>query len=297
MLRAAVIALSLVGMMAAQVGTPAPQSTVNPVIELEKTRFLQTERIFLWKVTMRAPGDDRPIPAALLDTGRVVYTRPDGTTRVDKVSGPIDFMGIQAAGDMGWRGGWTLRGDPPQLGRWSVVYEFAGRRSAPALFTIESPEIFKNISAVFEFSTPLVYGAEAKATLVVRNGSPEALRFVELGENHSIVGGRLRGAGVDSSFRVPPEVLETANGNKRLPMSVDRLDWDTLKRFPHVTVAPGTTWRLPIPLFPWLGRQFGRAEGELHFSTEIQLLLGAPDGEWRGFSPVRLIATGTTKVE
>src|SRR6186713_646504 len=129
MLRAAAIAMSLVLMAAAQSSTPAPQSTVNPVIELEKTRFLQTERIFLWTVTMRAPGDERPIPSSLLGSRRIVYTRPDGTTRVDQPSAPIDDAGIQEPGDMGFRGGWTLRDDPPQLGRSSVVYEFADRRS------------------------------------------------------------------------------------------------------------------------------------------------------------------------
>ena len=297
MLRATFIAMSLVVIAASRVSTPAPQSTVNLAIEFEKTRFLQNERIFLWMVTTRAPGDERPIPASLLGTGRIIYTRPDGTTLVDPVSASPDGMGIHAPGDMGSRGGWTLRDDPPQLGRWSVVYEFAGRRSAPATFTIEAPEIFKHISAFVEFSTPRVYGAEAKATLVVLNGSPEVLRFVELGENHSMVWGRLHGGGIDSSFFVPPDVLETANGNKRLPMSVDRLDWDSLKRFPNVTVAPGETWRLSIPLSPWLGRQFGRTGGELSFSTEVQMLVGAPDGEWRGFSPVRLIASGATKVE
>jgi len=199
MLRATLIAMSLVVIAASRVSTPAPQSTVNLAIELEKTRFLQNERIFLWIVTTRAPGDERLIPASLLGTGR----------------------------------------------------------PATATFTIEAPEIL----------------------------------------NHSMVWGRLHGGGIDSSFFIPPDVLETANGNKRLPMRVDRLDWDSLKRFPHVTVAPGATWRLSIPLSPWLGRQFGRTGGELSFSTEMQMLVGAPDGEWRGFSPVRLIASGATKVE
>src|SRR5678815_1879316 len=60
----------------------ALETEIVVAIQLEKTRFLQNERIFLWTVTQRAEGERRPICGPQLDDGRVIYTRPDGTIRI-----------------------------------------------------------------------------------------------------------------------------------------------------------------------------------------------------------------------
>jgi len=276
---------------------PDPLETeIVVAIQLEKTRFLQNERIFLWTSTQRAEGERRPISGPQLDDGRVIYTRPDGSIRTDRMSAPIDGAGVRNPFDLGFRGGWTLREEAPQIGRWSVVYEMGNVRSAPAEFTIEAPAAFKDIEAYFEFSTPRVYSLNAKAILAVRNGSREVLRFVEPGQNYSIVWGQLQGGKHNGSLSVPENVLAAATNHRQVPVGAPSLDWESIRSFPHVTIAPGATWRLQIPLSPWLARDYGRDADALSFSTELQILFGAPDGEWRGFSPMRVIARGTTTV-
>ena len=274
----------------------ALETEIVVAIQLEKTRFLQNERIFLWTVTQRAEGERRPISGPQLDDGRVIYTRPDGTIRIDRMSAPIDGAGVRNPFDLGFRGGWTLSDEAPQIGRWSVVYEMGNARSAPAEFTIEAPAAFKGLEAYFEFSTPRVYSPAATATLAVRNGSREVLRFVEPGQNYSIVWGHLHGGKHNGSLSIPEYVLAAATSHKHVPVGVPSLDWESIRTFPHVTIAPGATWRLQIPLSPWLARDYGRDADALSLSTELQLVIGEPDGEWREFSPVRWIATGTTKV-
>ena len=181
----------------------ALETEIVVAIQLEKTRFLQNERIFLWTVTQRAEGERRPICGPQLDDGRVIYTRPDGTIRIDRMSAPIDGAGVRNPFDLGFRGGWTLSDEAPQIGRWSVVYEMGNARSAPAEFTIEAPAAFKGLEAYFEFSTPRVYSPAATATLAVRNGSREVLRFVEPGQNYSIVWGHLHGGKHNGSLSIP----------------------------------------------------------------------------------------------
>ena len=304
----AIVLAAVVSALSARVGAPAwsghvPEpfeTSLSLALVLEKDRFLQAERIFLWMSTQRAPDERRPISQGQLDDARVTYTRPDGTVRIDRPSAPIDGHGIRAPMDMGFRGGWTL-GEFPQLGRWSVVYEMGSERSAPATFTVEAPAPLEDIAAHFEFSTPAVHRPDASAILVVRNRTDQTLRFVELGQNHSILWGGWQRGERSTSISVPQSAVAAATGNKRLPMSVDRLDWDSIRRIPHVVVAPGATWRLTIPLSPWLGRQvegdWGRVGDEFRLSTELQILIGQPGGEWSGFSPVRLNARGTTKRE
>ena len=295
------IVLALLGLMSVQSPQPQEQTSARPSIELEKKRFAIGERVFLWIRTSRAPGDQKPIPAALLGSGRVIYTRPDGTRRIDLVSGPIDGMGINGPGDMGWKGGWTLRDDPVQLGRWTVVYEFAGYQSTPVTFTVEDLPIVKELRASFEFTSPLdLDDPNAAATFVVRNGSRETFRFVELGQNYSLVSVRVRREGWDSSFFVPQTVLAAASGHAIVPMSVDLFDWNALKFFPIVTLAPGATYRLKLPIITSLDGAGGAPKippgaYDVQFSTELQILIGERDGQWKDLSPLRLVVTSSTK--
>ena len=107
-----------------------PPTPARPIIELEKTRFASNEEVFFW-VGVTAPDDYR-IPRSLWTTCRLIITRPDGTKRIDVVGWPIDGML-----DRGWRGGWGLRSEPLQIGRYVLVFEFAGQRTSPYSFTVE----------------------------------------------------------------------------------------------------------------------------------------------------------------
>jgi hypothetical protein len=113
-----------------------PETEFSVAIELEKTRFSRGEQILVWLVTELGSGERRAIPAALLYKQRIIFTRPDGTTRVDSKPMPID--GWELPGAYGSRYPHTLKGETPQFGRWSVVYEMGSHRSDPANFTVEA---------------------------------------------------------------------------------------------------------------------------------------------------------------
>jgi hypothetical protein len=108
----ALVLLTTSFVRAQQTSTPA-----RPIVELEKPRFASNEQIFFW-IGVTAPDNYR-IPESLRTSGRLTITRPDGTTRVDVVGWPID-----GPGDRGWRGGHGLRGETPQIGRYTLVMEF-----------------------------------------------------------------------------------------------------------------------------------------------------------------------------
>jgi hypothetical protein len=291
----AAILTGLLCLVLVQGGTPQPQTNVRPSVELEKTRFVSGERVFFWLITSRDPGDTKPIPAQLMGSGRVIFTRPDGTERIDVVSAPIDGMGINQPGDMGWKGGWSLRDQPIQLGRWTLVYEFAGYRSKPVTFTVEDLPVLKDIHASFEFPAPLSFDdANAAVTFVVRNESHETIRFVERGQNAASVSFQIQGAAGNLSAFVPESVLVSASGHAIVRMMVDVFNWDALKLFPFVTLAPGETYRLRLPLMAAVGRSFGSG-ADIAFSTELQLLIGEPGGQWKDFSPIRLQVTSASK--
>jgi len=280
---------------------PQPQTTARPSIELEKTRFIPGERVFFWLITSRAADDTKPIPAQLMGNRRVIFKRPDRTERIDLPSAPTDGMGINVPGDMGWKGGWTLRDQPIQLGRWTVVYEFAGYRSKPAVFTVEELPLLKDIHASFEFSTPLsLDDVTASATLVVRNDSRETIRFVERGQNMAYVSYQVQSPTWSLSSFVPESVLVSASGHAIVPTSVDLFDWHALDLFPIVSLPPGGTYRLKLPLVASIGGSDAVARipsgtYDVGFSTELQLLVGERNGPFRDFAPIRLAVASTVK--
>ena len=273
-----------------------PETEFSVAIELEKTRFLRGEQILVWLVTELSSGERRAIPAALLYKQRIIFTRPDGTTRVDSKPMPID--GWQVPGAYGSRYPHTLKGETPKLGRWSVVFEIDNRRTAPAEFTVEAPAALKDIAAHFEFSTLEMFDPAATATLVVRNGSSAVLRVVRPGANWSVVRGRVRMRGRDGLFEVPWAALMEAGDITAKPVRVERLGWASIGRLPHATISPGATWRLTIPFSPWLARGYSYLRGteRVTMSTELQIFLGGSESEWRDVSPVRIEATGTARL-
>ena len=149
---------------------------------------------------------------------------------------------------------------------------------------------------------PLILDApDATSTLVVRNRSSDVIRFVELGQNNSNVSVRLTkttGTAWSASFFVPYLLLSAVSGHPVVPMSVDKFTWAAVKDFPTVTVAPGAVFQLPVPIpgaMEGLKQGIPSGEYDVTFSTELQILAGEPEGRWKDFAPMRLVATSTAK--
>jgi hypothetical protein len=270
------------------------QTTVRPFVKLEKPRFAVGEQVFFW-VGVSAGA----IPLILCDTGRVLITRPDGTERVDRSGCPID--GRVGAG---WQGGRSLGSEVPQVGQWVVAYEFAGHRSEPASFIVARDDIVGQIDATFVFSSPLVLDSpEAFVTLIVRNRSPETIRFPERGLSHLVSGrlSRTSGEGWARDFFVREAVLLSAAGSVRPRIASDPFTWNLADQVPTVSVLPGGTYELRLPLAAALDSGTGglatipAGEYEVRLYTLLQTLAGSPDGQWKDLSPLRIQVTETAR--
>lgn len=278
------------------------QDTPNaiPIIRLDKTRFVRGERIFFWEgveQTSRAP-----IPKRYQETCRLTITRPDGTQKTENVSWPLD-----GPADSGWLGGASLGKDIVQLGRYALVFEFAGQKTAPTYLFVEDVPILKQIKADFVFgdlrSDPATLEVHMptgeKVTLVVHNGSDQALRFPHPGGSGGSVSVSIKrvDGNYGNEFFYPDDKLSK---QKNLIGSIgfDQFTWEMARKVPTVTLKPGETYRQEL----LLQTAFDEAKTALPldsggykvaFSTELQILIGEKDGQWAELSPVRLSVSST----
>jgi hypothetical protein len=282
------------GVASAQTTPPPVQAT--PAVILEKTRFAVGERVFCWiEITT---SNSYVIPSSLMTTGRVHITRPDGATQTDVVVWPIDGMGVNAPGDQGWRGGRSLGAEPQQLGRHTVVFEFAGKRSEPKSFTIEDVDLMRRITATFVFPSPLSLSSPDVVTFTVRNGLAERVVFAHRGQMTDHVSYNLKTQGWGSSGFVPTQALLGAAGVKAATSYPDVFGWASVATIPTVALAAGETYSLRIPVravLEGVGRStIPAGTYELTLHTELKLLIGAPNGPWKEFEPLRLSVASTT---
>ncbi len=102
-----------------------------PLLRLEKATYTRGEHIRFW-VGVR-PLADEPIPQHLWSTTRLRIRQPDGTRRTERGGWPKD-----GCLDRGWEGGDGLRVERPEAGIYSLVFEFAGLQTEPAMLIIEA---------------------------------------------------------------------------------------------------------------------------------------------------------------
>jgi len=102
-----------------------------------------------------------------------------------------------------------------------------------------------------------------------------------------LIGERLR-----SAFFVPHAVLLSAAGIN--PSSIAQtFTWDLAPTVSTVTLPPGGTYRLEVPLSAVLttaaetATSIPRGEYEVRLSTVVQVLIGERDGAWGGLGPFR----------
>ncbi|HEX5107920.1 MAG TPA: hypothetical protein VFV95_05720 [Vicinamibacterales bacterium] len=290
-----ILAAAAVGARPAAQQRSAAQPT--PFVQLEKTRFATNERVFFWI------GIDAPaymlIPDSFYDSCQVTIVRPDGTRRVDKSSQPVDGPRGRS-----WRGGHGLGSEVPQLGRYTIIFECGGHTSAPRSFVVEDLAVLNQIAGEFLYSSPLALDSpDATATLVVRNGSNEVIRFPHLGGPMGLVWMKLdkmRGDRWSSSFPIPETVLLEAAGIGRSVLAPDTFTWKLVDEVPTVTLQPGESFELRLPVAEITSQRSRHAppgDYAVEMTTTLQVLVGAPSGAYASYSPLRIdvrsTATGT----
>lgn len=100
-----------------------------PTLRVEKETYTQEEHIRYW-IGVR-PLTRTPIPESLRETVRLHVTQPDGTIRTELRTWPRD-----GAMQGGWEGGWGFGSTKPEVGTYTLVYEFAGLQTEPATLVI-----------------------------------------------------------------------------------------------------------------------------------------------------------------
>jgi hypothetical protein len=257
-----------------------------PTLRLDKTRFASRESIFFW-VGVSAP-DGGSVSHELGDTCRLTITRPDGTEKIERVGWPID-----GPPDSGWLGGHTL-GEASQIGTYTLVFEFAGQQTPPTSFTVEDVPILQSITAAFAFPSPLILGPSGgSVTLAVHNGSAQTIRFPRRGESYGPVWMSFRKTDghYSSSLQYPQRSLLTAADLASPGISPDRsFTWDFLPKVRPITVGPGEDYMLQLPLAGALEQSGSLPSGqyEVTCSTTLELFVGAADGRWAEFCPLRI---------
>jgi hypothetical protein len=213
---------------------------------------------------------------------------------------PLRGVAPQVVFDRGWRGGRRLGSDRVQIGRYVLVFEFAGLKTNSHAFTVEDVPILRQIDGTFEFPSPLVLGSpDALVALTVHNRSRQPIRFPHRGEMSAAVSvglDKTTGEKRSSSFFVPePALLKTA-GIERTSLTEYVFSWKQASQAPIVVLEPGDIYRLELPLRAVLdgdggSRPMPDGEYDLRLSTVLQLLVGQRDGAWADMAPIRMKIT------
>jgi hypothetical protein len=273
------------------IGVRAPG--ISPLIELDKARFALGESVFFW-VGVKA-GDDGLVPRAWQVDGTVTITRPDGTTKVDRVSWPMDGMT-----DRGWRGGHGFTAE--QLGTYTAVFEHSGQTTPPAYFSVAEVPVLRDIAARFEFPSPLSLSANGgSVTLVIENRSHETIRVPHRGGlmgHVTVQAQRTDGTFSSSGFYPETALLEASGIAPASSFPLDGYSWRALDTVPTITIQPGGTFRLSLPVSALMAQQarpWPAGEYTVTFATRLDVLIGERTGPWADVSPVRLDVRSTAR--
>ena len=255
---------------------------VEPVLRLEKHRYMMGEAIRFW-VGVK-PKNSPTIPQELRKPCSLSVSRPDGTRSVDSIGWPID-----GPPDKGWSGGWGLRDEKVELGVYVLVLECAGEKTAPLELIVEQSEIVTQVKTQFRFERE---GAITKSThvpivLTVDNGSPATIRFPQRGammEGVSLDIARKEPA-FHSALFFPWEKLSQSN---TMP---DTYGWD-FPEIPSVTLKPGQHFEQHFLLEDAFSLD-EPGDYQVTFATVFSVLVGAKNGPFADACPIRIPATGS----
>jgi hypothetical protein len=281
-------------------GRQEPPNAI-PIVRLDKTRFASGEDIFFWEGVQQMSG--APIPKKYQNTCRQIIMLPDGTQKTENIGWPID-----GPPNSGWLGGANLSKEIVQLGRYTIVFEFAGQKTAPASLLVEDVPILKQIKTEFVFAKlrddhavlDVHLPTTEKVTLIVNNNSNQTLRFPRLGGNGPLVSVSIRR--IDGSyandFFYPDNELSGKNQGGIGSIAFDVFTWEMARKVPTITVRAGETYRQELSLQAAFDEgqkslPFNPGEYRVTFSTELPILIGEKNGPWVDLSPVRLPASKT----
>ncbi|MHC4215443.1 MAG: hypothetical protein ACYSWP_18935, partial [Planctomycetota bacterium] len=181
------------------------------VLRLEKAKYVIGESIRFW-VGVECLDDDVIIPEKYWNTCFLHITRPDGTTKKESVGWPIDGMLHK-----GWMGGHGLGKEDVQVGKYTLVFEFANKKTEPVELIVEEFDVLRKIKATFDFQRAgnISKGEHIPVILTVQNNSKHVIQFPRRGVSDALVSIRIkrREPSTESAFFYPIERLKGALKN------------------------------------------------------------------------------------
>jgi hypothetical protein len=259
---------------------------VEPVLRLEKPRYVEGETIQFWVGVM--PKNSALIPDELRrEPCSLTITKPDGARRVELVGWPKD--GVL---DHGWSGGWGFGEEKVGPGRYLLVLECAGEKTPPVELIVERSEILDQIKAEFRFECEGAVTKDTKVPVVlaVQNGSQAIIRFPQRGAMMEGVSLRIvrKEPAFQSALFFPWEKLSQSS---ILP---DTYTWDVASEIPSVVLQPGEHFEQRFLLEDaYLFDQAG--DYEIRFDTVLSVLVGEKNGKLADLGPIRLPVTASAK--
>ena len=154
-------------------------NAAEPFLEIEKPIFAENESVRFWV----GVSSTQPIPKDLRHSCVLHIVRPNGDKMDDIVSWPS-----HGDASRGWKGGWGLSPLDRALGKYTVAFEFVGRKTAEQSFTIIKNPLGDSLLAqwiLFETFSGSVRTHGALLRVVNRTG--RIVRFAEAGSPDSEV--------------------------------------------------------------------------------------------------------------
>ena len=256
---------------------------VEPVIRLEKPRYVEGEAIRFWVGV--APKNSSVIPEELRKPCSLSITKPDGARRVESVGWPVDGML-----NHGWSGGCGFGEEKVEPGRYSLILECAGEKTPPVELIVERSEILDQIKAEFRFERDgaITKGTQVPVVMAVRNGSQAIIRFPQRGAMMEGVSLRIvrKEPAFQSDLFFP---LEKLSHSSVMP---DTYTWDVASKVPSVVLQTGEHFEQRFLLED--AYSFDRAgDYEIRFGTVLSVLVGEKNGQFADLCPIRLPVTAS----
>ena len=253
-----------------------------PVLRLEKAKYVIGESIRFW-VGVECLDDDAIIPEKYWNTCFLHITRPDGTIKKESVGWPMDGQLYR-----GWSGGWGFGKEKVQVGKYTLVFEFANKKTEPVELIVEELDVIKKIKATFNFqrSGNISKGEHIPIILTVQNNSKHVIQFPRRGVSDAYVSIRVKRQepSMESAFFYPIERLKGTLKNT--------YNWGRAVSVPPIVLQPGERFEQELSLEKAY-ELWGPGQYEVTFSTALALVVGEKNGKFATYCPIRLSIVAT----
>ena len=261
-----------------------------PILRLEKPKYVLGESIRFW-IGVKCLNDDVLIPEEYWDTCFLGVTRPDGTVKTESVGWPIDGQLYR-----GWSGGWGFGKEKVQIGKYTLVFEFANKKTEPVELIVEELDVIKKIKATFDFrrSGDISKDTHVPVILTVQNNSKNQIHFPRRGVSDAYISIRVEREKPArmADFFYPLDKLRDSLKKDVSKTSFDIYNWNVAAKVPPIILKPGEHFEQELSLEDAY-KFWGPGQYNVTFSTTLALLIGEKNGKFAAFCPIRFPVAGT----